>query len=201
MKEMIAKILTGRADRRALREELYKIDPEEIYEGDNLLHSDAYFTLAHYISGEEEIREIEWVYLLKCLNGEEEFSFDSKMSLILRSTDKTKLIEDFVSASMAADRAQKFGNARAANELLDRKEKIRAALADDPASYKALLTPLLKHENARVRLEAACALLPVSAAEAEAALEELAKARGLTASKARRALKGTKEKRDMAEEK
>jgi len=189
MKNMIAEILAGGADMRALREELHKIDVEEIYEGDNILHSDAYFTLAHYINGEEEIREIEWAYLFMCLNGEEKFSLDTKMGLSLKSTDRTELIKEFVSAAMGAARAQEIGNARAADEIFDRKEKIRAALEDDPTSYRELFTPLLKHENARVRLEAARALLPVSPEEAGAVLEKLAKDRGLTGYAARRALK------------
>lgn len=197
LKAIISKILQKDITNEEIREMLYKVDPEATLNSENQLCSDAYFSLKHFASGEEDITNVEWNYLLKCFNGEEKFSFASKMRQIRKSMDKTKRIDSFVAASLAADRAQKIGNARIVNENLERaeeiREELREELKDDLAAYKSLFTPLLEHETPYVRLNAAYALLPVLPKEAETVLEEVSKGTGLTASKARKVLKEWRE--------
>lgn len=55
-----------------------QIDSRKIYDSDDILSSDIYFTLMHYASGEEQITDAEWVYFLQCLKGERSYSLDDK---------------------------------------------------------------------------------------------------------------------------
>jgi hypothetical protein len=57
------------------------IDCEYIYESDDSLLSDVYFTLKHYAIGEEGITSEEIEYFLECLNGKKIHSFEDKMSI------------------------------------------------------------------------------------------------------------------------
>lgn len=55
--------------------------PEDIYESEDLLLTDAQLSLMHYASGEEHIPEAEWNYLSECLTGEREHNLDDKIQL------------------------------------------------------------------------------------------------------------------------
>ena len=55
--------------------------PEDIYESEDLLLTDAYLSLMHYASGEEHIPKAEWNYLSECLTGEREHNLDDKIQL------------------------------------------------------------------------------------------------------------------------
>ena len=60
---------------------LENIDCEIIYDTDDLLLSDIYFSLKHYASGEENIKKVEWKYLLDCLNGKIKYNMNDKLLL------------------------------------------------------------------------------------------------------------------------
>lgn len=64
-----------------------KINPAEIYESDDMLVTDAYFSLLHYATGEEIVTDAEWKYFMACLNGDRNYSLDEK----LRKTDPNNL--------------------------------------------------------------------------------------------------------------
>ena len=49
-----------------------------IYESDDMLLTDVFFSLKHYASGEEEISENEWLLFMACLLGEREYNIDEK---------------------------------------------------------------------------------------------------------------------------
>ena len=40
-----------------------------LYDSDEELITDAFFTLKHYVSGDEEVSKDEWMYFLECLAG------------------------------------------------------------------------------------------------------------------------------------
>lgn len=63
------------------------INPSAIYESDDILVTDSYFTLLHYAAGEEMVTDAEWKYFLACLNGDRDYSLDEK----LRMTDPNSL--------------------------------------------------------------------------------------------------------------
>ena len=48
---------------------------------DEELITDAFFTLKHYASGEEEVSKDEWMYFLECLAGKREYNMEAKMSI------------------------------------------------------------------------------------------------------------------------
>ena len=64
-----------------------KVNPSEIYESDDMLVTDAYFSLLHYATGEEIVTDAEWKYFMACLNGDRNYSLDEK----LRKTDPNNL--------------------------------------------------------------------------------------------------------------
>ena len=80
--QIIEKILTEKITKNNLEEYLiYSFDSDKIYESDDVLLTDVFFTLKHYGSGEEIISKNEWIYLKKCLLGECEYSIDEKMRI------------------------------------------------------------------------------------------------------------------------
>lgn len=56
-------------------------DCEKIYDSDEELITDAFFTLKHYASGEEEVSKDEWMYFLECLAGKREYNMETKMCI------------------------------------------------------------------------------------------------------------------------
>ena len=72
-------ILEDSIQKNELRNYLYEnIDCEVIYDLDDTLISDIYFSLKHYVSGEENLSSKEIEYFIKCLNGEIKYSIDDK---------------------------------------------------------------------------------------------------------------------------
>ena len=63
------------------------INPSEIYESDDMLVTDSYFSLLHYATGEEMLTDAEWKYFLDCLNGNRFYSLDEKLQM----TDKNNV--------------------------------------------------------------------------------------------------------------
>lgn len=61
---------------------LSSIDCEYIYEIEDTLLSDIYFTLKHYALHEEDITKKEVDYFLECLEGKRVHSFDDKLSIL-----------------------------------------------------------------------------------------------------------------------
>ena len=57
------------------------ISPAEIYESDDMLVTDAYFSLLHYATGEETVTDAEWKYFLGCLNGDRDYNLDEKLQM------------------------------------------------------------------------------------------------------------------------
>ena len=58
-----------------------------IIELEDMLVTDAYFSILHYASGEEMINDAEWKYFLDCLNGDWVYSLDEKLQI----TDTNKI--------------------------------------------------------------------------------------------------------------
>lgn len=56
-----------------------------IYESEDQLVTDAFFALKHFVSGEENIREIEWIYFIKCFEGQCEYNLEQKMKFLADS--------------------------------------------------------------------------------------------------------------------
>lgn len=81
-KMIIEKILKGDFDKKLLGEYLIDtFDCEKIYDSDDIMVTDAFFSLKHYLSGEEDIRKEEWLYFLDCLSGKCEYSIERKMHI------------------------------------------------------------------------------------------------------------------------
>lgn len=86
MKEIIEKVVKGDIDRDALIEYLINnFDWEKIYDTSETMISDAFFTLKHYASGEEDVGDEEWLYFLECLSGKREYNIEEKISIIKKS--------------------------------------------------------------------------------------------------------------------
>ena len=76
------KVVKGDIDKNVLMEYLIDdFDCEKIYDSDEELITDAFFTLKHYASGEEEVSKDEWMYFLECLAGKREYNMETKMSI------------------------------------------------------------------------------------------------------------------------
>lgn len=81
MEKIIEKVVKGDIDKNVLMEYLIDdFDCEKIYDSDEELITDAFFTLKHYASGEEEVSKDEWLYFLECLAGKREYNMEAKMS-------------------------------------------------------------------------------------------------------------------------
>ena len=79
-KSLIGAVLRQGLGGKALADALAKsVDCTKIYESEDRLAADAYFSLLHYAAGEEEIPPAEWNYLLECLNGDREYSLADKL--------------------------------------------------------------------------------------------------------------------------
>jgi len=81
-KRLISAVLRQGLRGEALADALAKsVDCTKIYESEDRLAADAYFSLLHYAAGEEEIPPAEWEYFLDCLNGDREYSLADKLKL------------------------------------------------------------------------------------------------------------------------
>ncbi len=86
---LIEKILYGKIEKESIEEYLIdSFDYEAIYNSDDILLTDTFFTLIHYASGEERINNTEWVYLNDCLLGKRKYSIDEKINTLLRKKEK-----------------------------------------------------------------------------------------------------------------
>ena len=56
-------------------------NPAEIYASDDMLVTDSYFSLLHFATGEEMVTDVEWKYLLDCLNGNRTYNLDEKLKM------------------------------------------------------------------------------------------------------------------------
>ena len=82
MEKIIEKVVKGDIDKNVLMEYLIDdFDCEKIYDSDEELITDAFFTLKHYANGEEEVSKDEWMYFLECLAGKREYNMETKMSI------------------------------------------------------------------------------------------------------------------------
>ena len=82
LKSLIGAVLRQGLRGEALADELAKsVDCTKIYESEDRLATDAYFSLLHYAAGEEEIPPAEWEYFLDCLNGDREYNLEDKLKL------------------------------------------------------------------------------------------------------------------------
>ena len=82
MEKIIEKVVKGDIDKNVLMEYLIDdFDCEKIYDSDEELITDAFFTLKHYASGEEEVSKDEWMYFLEFLAGKREYNMEAKMSI------------------------------------------------------------------------------------------------------------------------
>ena len=70
--------LRGEAQADALAK---SVDCTKIYESEDRLATDVFFSLLHYAAGEEEIPPAEWEYLLECLDGDREYNLEDKLKL------------------------------------------------------------------------------------------------------------------------
>lgn len=82
IKKIIEGGVKGDIDKCVLMEYLIEdFDCEKIYDSDEELITDAFFTLKHYASGEEDISKDEWLYFLECLAGKREYNMEIKVSI------------------------------------------------------------------------------------------------------------------------
>ncbi len=79
--DIISNILSNNITKSQISKRVNAINCETVYESDNQLVTDTYFTLKHYASNEEDIHRMEFDYLLKCLKGEERYCIDTKVNL------------------------------------------------------------------------------------------------------------------------
>ena len=63
-------------------------DCEKIYDSDEELITDAFFTLKHYAGGEEEVSKDEWLYFLECLEGRREYNIEDKMRITTKPSHR-----------------------------------------------------------------------------------------------------------------
>ncbi len=83
LKVIIESLLKGNVDKYTLMEYiLNNFDCEEIYDSNDNVVTDSFFTLKHYASGEEEINNEEWLYFLDCLEGKREYDIEEKMRIM-----------------------------------------------------------------------------------------------------------------------
>lgn len=79
--ELINLILDDRITLDALNDMLMnEFDCENIYNAEDDLITDTYFTLKHFAIGEDEVPIKEWKYLKSCLEGKQIYSLIEKMS-------------------------------------------------------------------------------------------------------------------------
>ena len=81
--QIIEKILSGDYEKQVL--ELYMeeiFDFGKIYDSDDELLTDVFFTIKHYLCGEDEVTKKEWLYLENCLLGKGTYSMEEKMRVI-----------------------------------------------------------------------------------------------------------------------
>lgn len=82
LKELIELVLRGDIEKNNLLERIINsFDCEKIYDSDDELLTDSFFTLKHYASNEEIINDEEWLYFLDCLDGKRKYSMKEKMSI------------------------------------------------------------------------------------------------------------------------
>lgn len=80
--EIIEKIIDGYVEKNLLQDYLMDMfDCEKIYDSDDELVSDVFFTLKHYASEEEDISKNEWMYFLDCLLGKCQYSIEEKIRI------------------------------------------------------------------------------------------------------------------------
>ena len=58
-------------------------DCEKIYNSEDMLLTDVFFTLKHYASGEEEVDRTEWIYFLECLNQKRVYKMEEKLDYLM----------------------------------------------------------------------------------------------------------------------
>lgn len=89
MKKVIEKVVKGNIDKYVLMDYLMdSFDCEKIYDSDEELITDAFFTLKHYASGEEEVSKDEWLYFLECLEGRREYNIEDKMRITTKPSHR-----------------------------------------------------------------------------------------------------------------
>lgn len=82
LKQIICLVINQDLNGQALMDMLIeKINPNEVYESDDVLVTDSYFSLLHYAFGEEMVTDNEWKYFLECFNGEKIYSLDNKQNI------------------------------------------------------------------------------------------------------------------------
>ena len=82
LKQIISLVMNQGLHGQALMSMLIaNVIPAEIYESNDMLVTDSYFSLLHFATGEELVTDAEWKYFLQCLNGERNYSLDEKLQL------------------------------------------------------------------------------------------------------------------------
>lgn len=85
-KNIIEKVLMENISGRLLMDLIIDtFDCELIYDSQDILLTDIYFTLKHYASGEEMIGKQEWEYFMECLDGRRIYNILEKMSITTKS--------------------------------------------------------------------------------------------------------------------
>ena len=82
LKMIIEKVVKYNIKKDILMEYIINtFDCKKIYDSDDQLVTDAYFTLKHYAIGEESIDKKEWLYFLDCLTGRCEYNIEEKRKI------------------------------------------------------------------------------------------------------------------------
>lgn len=78
LKKLLTQLLNNEISKEEMADTLIKeIDCEVVYNCNNLLITDCYFTLKHVY--EEKITKNELIYFLECLNGEKVYKLEEKL--------------------------------------------------------------------------------------------------------------------------
>ena len=88
LKQIIDSVLQQGLSGQQLMEALIaNVNPAEIYASNDMLVTDSYFSLLHFVTGEEMVTDAEWKYFLDCLNGNRVYNLEEKLQM----TDKNSV--------------------------------------------------------------------------------------------------------------
>ena len=96
MKGILEKIVKNEINKSILRKYLINnFDYEKIYDCNEMIITDVFFSLKHYAEGEENIEQAEWIYLLECLEGKRTYNLEEKYAIQLEKAKENVHLNSF----------------------------------------------------------------------------------------------------------
>lgn len=96
MKEILEKIVKNEINKSILRKYLINnFDYEKIYDCNEMIITDVFFSLKHYAEEEENIEQAEWIYLLECLEGKRTYNLEEKYAIQLEKAKENVHLNSF----------------------------------------------------------------------------------------------------------